>query len=95
VRIERQVVGEQVDAMRQQQLDALLQPAGDAAVLVLPEQAVVHEQRIGLVRDRRLDHRAARGDAGDDAADLFPALDLQTVRPIIPEPADLQRGIQV
>ena len=47
MRIERQVVGEQVDAVRQQQRQARLQPAGQAPVLAAPEQAVVHQDRVG------------------------------------------------
>jgi hypothetical protein len=70
VRIERQVVGEQVDVVRQQQGQALLHPAGDAPVLAAPEQAVVHEDGVGAGGDGRLDQRAAGGHAGDDAPDL-------------------------
>jgi hypothetical protein len=33
----------------------LLQPAGQAAVLAAPEQAVVHQQRIGTRGDRGVD----------------------------------------
>ena len=94
MRVERQVVREQVDAVRQQALDALLQPAGDAPVMATPEQAVMHQQRVGAACDRRIDQRQARGDAGDDLAHLGAALDLQTVRPIIPEPLRLQQRVQ-
>jgi hypothetical protein len=47
VGVERQVVGEQVDVVREQQGQPLLHPAGDADVLAAPEQAVVHEDRVG------------------------------------------------
>jgi hypothetical protein len=94
VGVERQVVGIEVDAVAEQQRQALLQPAGDAAVHAAPEQAVVDQQRVGAARDRRLDEGAAGGDAGDDLAHLGAALDLQTVRPIILEAPGVEQGVQ-
>jgi hypothetical protein len=47
VRIQRQVVGKKIDVVRQQQLQALLHPARDPAILATPEQAVVHENGVG------------------------------------------------
>jgi hypothetical protein len=65
--IQRQVVGEQVDVVRQQARHALLAKARDAAVLGFPEPAVMHQQRIGAALDGRLDQRLAGGDPADDA----------------------------
>ena len=85
MRIQRQVVGEKVDVVAQQQAEPLLHPAGDAAVLAAPEQAVVHEDGIGLGMDGGLDQRAARGHAGDDLAHRGAAFDLQAVGPVVLE----------
>jgi hypothetical protein len=85
VRIERQVVREQVDVVAQQQAQALLHPAGDAAVLAAPEQAVVNEDGVGLGVDRGLDERPAGGHAGDDLAHHGAALDLQAVGSVVLE----------
>ena len=63
-----------------------LQPAGEAAVLAAPEQAVVHQERVGAAR--RSPRRSARRLAVTPETSLRTsarALDLQTVRPIIPE----------
>ena len=95
VRIERQVVRVQVDVVGQQTLQALLQPAGDSPVVASPEQAVVHQHRIGFGVDGRIDQRAAGGDARHEAPHLGATLDLQTVRPIILEARRLQQRGQV
>jgi serine protease DegQ len=95
VSVERQVVGVEVEVVLQQARQALLHPAGDATVLAAPEQAVVHQQRVGAVGDGRLDQRQAGGDTGDDMTHLGAALDLQTVRPIIDEAGCLQKFVEV
>ena len=94
MRIQRQVVREQVDVVREQQRQALLQPAGHPAVLAAPEQPVVHEHGVGPRRDRRLDQRAAGGHAGNDAPDRRPALDLQAVGSVILEPLGLEQVVE-
>ena len=94
VGIQRQVVGEQVDVVGQQQRQALLHPAGDPAVPAAPEQAVVHKNRIGLRRNGRLDERAAGRDAGDDFANLRPPLDLQAIGAVVLEALGLQQRVK-
>ena len=95
VRIERQVKGEQIDFMPQQQRQALLQPPGDAPVLAAPEQAVVHQNGVGTLGNRRFDQGAARGDTADQLDDLRFALNLKTVRPIIAKPPHGEQVIEV
>lgn len=94
MRVERQVVGEEVDVVLQQQRQSLLHPAGDAAVLAAPEQSVVDEDRIGLGADGRLDQRAARGHARDDLAHGGAALDLQAVRSVVLEALGSEQQVE-
>ena len=94
VGIERQVVGEQADVVRQQQAQALLHPAHDSPVLATPEQAVVHEQGIGARGNGSLDQGAAGRHAADDALDTVLALDLQTIRAVVLEALGLQQPVQ-
>jgi hypothetical protein len=49
---------------------ALAQPAGQAPVLAAPEQAVVHQQRVGAGGDGGIDEGQAGGDARDEPAHL-------------------------
>jgi hypothetical protein len=93
VRVQRQVVGQQVDVVRQQALQALLHPAGDGAVLPAPEQAVVHQDGIGIRRDGGVDQRAAGGDAADQRRSPAP-FHLQPVGAVVPETLGLQFGVQ-
>ena len=81
MRIERQVVGEQVDVVAEQQARRCFIQPGDAAVLAAPEQAMVDEDRVGLGVDGRLDQGPAGGDAGDDLAHLVRP---STCRPLGP-----------
>jgi hypothetical protein len=92
--IQRKMVGKEVDIVRQQQCQALLHPAGHAAILATPEQTMVHEDRIRLGSYRRFDQRPARRHPGDDLADALPPLDLQAVRSVILETLGLQHGIE-
>ena len=94
VRIERQVVGEQVDVVRQQQRQPLLHPARDTAILATPEQAVVDKNGVGLRRYGRFDQRAAGRDTGDDFVDARAPFHLQAVRPMVLEARGLQQRIE-
>lgn len=94
MRVERQVVGEEVDVAVQQQRQPLLHPAGDAAVLAAPEEAVMDEDGIGLGADRGLDQRAARGHARDDLAHGGAALDLQAVRSVVLEALGSEQQVE-
>ena len=92
--IERQVVRKQVDVVCQQQLQPLLHPARDAAVLPAPEQAVVHKDGVGLRCNGRLDQRTAGGHAAHHAPDLGLALDLQAVGAVVLEALGLQQAVK-
>ena len=94
VRVQGQVVGVEVDIVGQQALQALLHPAGDAPVLPAPEQAVVHKEGVGLLRNGCVDQRTAGGHAADDARNLRLALDLQAVGAVVLEAFGLQERVQ-
>ncbi|MNT12775.1 hypothetical protein D3C72_1477180 [compost metagenome] len=94
VGIQRQVVGIQVDVVRQQQLQALLHPARHTAVLPTPEQAVVHKNGISAGGNGCLDQRTAGGHATHDARDLGLAFNLQAVGAIVLEALGLQQAVK-
>ena len=94
MRVQRQVVGIQVDVVVQQQSQALLQPSGHRAVLTAPEQAVVNKDRVRLGRHSRLDQRQTSRHARDDLADFCLALNLQAVGTIVFEALGLQERIE-
>jgi hypothetical protein len=54
VRVQRQVVGKQINILRQQFLQALLHPAHHTPVLPTPKQAVVHKYSVRLGGNRRV-----------------------------------------
>ena len=95
MRVERQVVGQQVDVVGQQGFQALAADAGDAAILAFPEIAVMHEDGIGPARHGDVEQRLAGGDAGDDAHDLGASFHLQAVWAIIAELRGLQQPVQI
>jgi hypothetical protein len=65
VRIQRKMVGKEVDIVRQQQCQALLHPAGHAAILATPEQAMGARRSHPPGRlSRRFDQRPARRHPG-------------------------------
>ncbi len=96
--IERQMVGIEVDVMRQQQRQTLFHPADDraivAAVPATPEQPMVNKNGVGLRRDGRFNQRQTGRDAGDDFAHLGLAFDLQAVRSMVLEALRLQQLIE-
>lgn len=91
--VERQVVGQQIDVMRQEQAQALLHPAGDGAILPAPEQAVMHENRAGTSLYGGLDQRTAGGDTGNQLADPRAAFHLQAIGAVVLEALGLKFGI--
>ena len=92
--IQWQVIGKQIDVMRQQQAYALLEPTGNPTIHAAPEQAVVHKDGVGLGVDGRLDQRTAGRDAADDAADLAFAFHLQAIGPVVLESFGLQQPVE-
>ena len=94
MRVQRQVVGEKVDAGVHQPPYARAQPPRQPAVLAAPEKAVMYQQRVGVGGNGRIDEGQAGSDPRHDTAHLGTALDLQTVRPIILEGLWLQQLLQ-
>ena len=72
--------------MGEQRTQAGAPHAGDAAILAPPEITVMHENRIRLALNRRLDQRLARGDATHHTLHLNASFHLQTVWAIIFHP---------
>ena len=93
MRIERQVIGEQIDVRGQQQAKALALLADDARVFAAPEIAVMHQDGIGAQRDGALDQRQTGRHAGDDAPDVVAALDLQPVWAIIGKTRAIEQDV--
>src|SRR3569832_1302700 len=83
VRIERQVIREQIDVVREQRCNARAFHADDAWIFATPELPVMHVQCIRARPHRRFDERATRGDAAHHSTHNLGALDLQTVGRVI------------
>ena len=93
--VQRQVIGEQVEFVRDEQRDARAAGAGEAGILALPEIAVVHQDGIRVVCERALNQFEACGHAAYDAADFTTPFHLQPIWAIIPKSGDLQQAVQV
>lgn len=91
VTIERQVVGEEVHVVRQQNFQALVLGRHHARVFAAPEVTVMHEDRIGARSHRRFEQGQARGHAGDECPDPRAALHLQAIWAIIAEAGNIER----
>ena len=65
MRVERQVVGGEVDVVLEQRAQALGQQRRQPGRVELPEQAVVDEHELGAELDRALDQLPPRADARD------------------------------
>ena len=94
VRVQRQMVGKQVDVVRQQTFQPLLHPAGHPAVLAAPEQAVVHKNRVGTGVYGRVDQRAVGRHTADQFANAGLALDLQPIGAVVLEALGLHLCIK-
>ena len=58
--------------------------ARNAGVISLPEPSVMHKDRVGAKKPRLLDELKARGNAGDNMADVPLPLDLKSVWSVVP-----------
>ena len=94
MRIERQVVGEQIDVVGQQQRQTLLHPARHAAVLAPPEQSVVHKNGIGACLRSRCDQRPAGGYTRHETLNVHFPLNLQAVGAMVLKARRLQQRIK-
>ncbi len=84
--VERQVVGEQADVVGEQGAQAPTPETGHAAVLALPEQAVMHEDGVMPAGDRQVEQGLAGGHPAQHAQDLGASFHLQAVWAIILQP---------
>ena len=94
VRIERQMVGEQVDVVRQEQRQPLFHPTSDAAVLAAPKKAVVYKDCVRLRSDGSFNQRPTRGDARNHLANIVCTFDLQAVGTVIPKTLRLEQIVK-
>ena len=83
-----------MEVMRQQHGQALAQPAGDPPVVAAPEQAMVYQYGICVLRNGGLDQGQAGGNARYQLAHWAPPLHLQAVGPIVFETLGLQHGVK-
>ena len=95
MRVERQVVGEQVDVMAEQAGQTRLASGDDPAVLAAPEPAVMHDDSIGPAGDGAFYQGKTGGDAEKHLADLVASFHLQAVWAIIAESRGVQQFIQI
>ena len=93
MRVQRQMIGNQVDAVGKQGGDALFFPAGDGGGFAFPKHAVVDKQGIRAGLGGKIYGGAAGGYGGGDFADAFRAFHLQAVGGIVFELGGLQGGI--
>ena len=94
MRIKRQVVGQQVDLVREQQSKAAPTRTDHPHVVALPEKSMVHQNRIGAGRDCGLDQRQARGHTRDQAQNLSLSFHLHAVWAIIAKARRFEQLVQ-
>ena len=92
--IQRKVVGPQVHTLRQQETQALTQPARDTSILSAPKQTMVHQQCIGILGKGCFNKGLAGRHTRNQFAHRSVALHLQTVGAIVFEAFGLQQLIE-
>ena len=95
VLVKRQVVGKEVQLMREQRGKATLLQTDHLRRFAFPEVAVMHQERVCLPVNRRGYCRLRGGDGGKDAADFRPPFHLQAVGRVIAETGALQQFVQM
>ena len=95
VAVEGEVVGDQVEAGLDQRRHPPVLDAGQRIGGAAPEDAVVDQHRVGARHGRPGEQLGARGDAGDDLADLAPPLDLEAVGAVVGSLGGLEVGVEV
>jgi hypothetical protein len=93
--VQWQVVGQQIDVMRQQQSQPLFEPSGHATVVTAPKQSMVNEQSIRIVSNGGFNQSATGSHARNDFFYFRAPFDLQTVRAIVFEQLRLQQLIAI
>ena len=83
VRVQRQMVGDEVDVGFDQATHALVFHADDAGIFAAPKITVVYKQRIGAPIGGGIDHGLTCCDSAGNFRYTVPALDLQSIRGII------------
>ena len=90
MRVERQVICEEVDVVLDKKRDAPPPDAGQPRVFAAPEVTVMDEKRVGTSGDGLFDQCERRSDAGDDGFNGTAAFHLQPVWAIISKSSDFQ-----
>ena len=93
--VEREVVGEQADVVGEQGAQPPTPETGHAAVVALPEQAVMNEDGVMTTGDREVEQRLARGHPAQHAQHLGASFHLQTVWAIILQPWSVEQGVEM
>ena len=83
MRIKRQVIGDEIDVVLQERLEAALLHADHFGALALPEPTVVHENAVRPHAAGMVDERLACADAKHDAMNFGLSLDLKAVRSVV------------
>jgi hypothetical protein len=93
--IQGQVVGQQIDIVRQQGGQAFFHPTGDAATLVAPKQTMVDQQGMGLGVNGIVNEGQTCAHTTHQATNLQRPFDLQSIGTIVLEPLGRQKPIDV
>jgi serine protease DegQ len=93
--IEWQMIGDQVDIVLQQRLQARFAQAGDTTIFAAPEPAVMDQEGISVKLDGCVEQCLVGRDTGDQAPDFGASFHLQAVWAIIPETPWFQQLFQV
>ena len=91
MRVERQMIGKQIDVVREQCRQSRAARAGHARLFTAPEITVMHQDRVGRVVARRNQQIERRRDACHNRTNLRAPFHLQPVWAIIAETAHLER----
>jgi len=89
------VVGKQTDVGLEQTRHALLLQPDQTCILATPEIAVMHDDRIGVRRERGIEQFQAGGHPGHDLRHTGPTFHLQTVWAIILDRCHIEQLIQI
>ena len=93
--VQRQVVGGQAHVGVEQQLQAPARGAVETPGRALPEQPVVHEHQIGVLRGRTFEELGSGAHARGDHLDFGPTGHLEPVGPVILEIPGLQDIVEI